>query len=180
MALNQKINDYRVDNMIRAKEVRLIGVNGEQLGIMPLFKAKRKAEELELNLVEIAPNSKPAVCKIMNFGKFKFERAKKEKGNKKPALVVKEIKFRLGIEDNDIQTKVGHIQKFINAKYRVKITIMFRGREVMHPEIGEALSNKILNLIQNYEIRTKLKLEGKNMSVLLDPSKEYLKSLSSK
>lgn len=181
MAFNAKDkNDYRIDDAIRVKEVRLIGPKGESLGIMPLFKAKQKAEQLQLNLVEIAPNNKPVVCKIMNYGKFKFEKAKKEKENKKPTLVIKEIKFRPGIEENDIQTKVKHIQKFINSNYRVKVTVMFKGRELNHPELGNNLINKVLDRIENIDTKNQPKLEGKNMTVIIDPSKEYSKQYMQK
>ena len=181
MAFNAKDkNDYRIDDAIRVKEVRLIGPKGESLGIMPLFKAKQKAEQLQLNLVEIAPNNKPVVCKIMNYGKFKFEKAKKEKENKKPTLVIKEIKFRPGIEENDIQTKVKHIQKFINSNYRVKVTVMFKGRELNHPELGNNLINKVLDRIENIDTKNQPKLEGKNMTVIIDPAKEYSKQYMQK
>ena len=180
MLMNLKNNEYRIDGAIRAKEVRVIGSDGSQLGIMSLGKARQKAEQLNLNLVEIAPNSRPVVCKLMDYGKFKFNKEKHSKENKKPGLVLKEMKFRPSIEENDIKTKLNHIQKFINSGYRVKITIMFRGREVTHPEIGKQLLDKLLTMLINYELKSAAKLDGKNMSMLIDPSKEYLKQLSNK
>ena len=165
-----KLNEYRIDNAIRAKEVRVIGPEGEQLGIMPLYQAKSKAMQMELNLVEIASNSKPIVCKIMDYGKFKFNKAKKLKEQKQQVQLIKEIKFRLNIEEHDIQTKVKHIQKFLDAKNKVKITVMFRGRETSYPDLGVKIIEKVLNNI-NMPLMKKPILEGKNMSIIIDPLK---------
>ena len=165
-----RLNEYRIDNAIRAKEVRVIGPEGEQLGIMPLYQARNKATQMELNLVEIASNSKPIVCKIMDYGKFKFNKAKKLKEQKQQVQLIKEIKFRLNIEEHDIQTKVKHIQKFLDAKNKVKITVMFRGREISYPDLGVKIIEKVLNNI-NMPLMKKPILEGKNMSIIIDPPK---------
>lgn len=144
---------------------------------MPIEEALRLAEERELDLVEISPQARPPVCKIMDYGKYKFEQKKKEKEAKKKQRAkqqnVKEIKFRLKIESHDYQTKVKHIREFIEDGDKVKVWIWFRGRENLHPELGEQLAKKIIeDLADVASVEKPPKKEGKNMIFTLVPKKK--------
>ena len=163
---------HQINEEILDKEVRLIGDQGEQLGIMSAQEALKIAVERELDLVKIAPGSNPPVCKVMDYGKFRFEQAKKEKEAKKNQRVIeiKEIRMSPGIGENDFNTKLKNGQKFLNDGDRVKVSVRFRGREMAHTEIGEQLLKDfaakcadIANLDKNP------KLEGRNMSMFLSP-----------
>ena len=163
---------HQINEEILDKEVRLIGDQGEQLGIMSAQEALKIAVEKELDLVKIAPGSNPPVCKVMDYGKFRFEQAKKEKEAKKNQRVIeiKEIRMSPGIGENDFNTKLKNGQKFLNDGDRVKVSVRFRGREMAHTEIGEQLLKDfaakcadIANLDKNP------KLEGRNMSMFLSP-----------
>ena len=141
---------------------------------MPLEEALRLAEEKELDLVEISPNAKPPVCKIMDYGKYKFEQQKKEKEARKKQRQklqnIKEIKFRIKIEDHDYQTKVKHIREFIEHGDKVKVWIWFRGRENVHPEIGEKLAQRIIEDVSDIaKVEKPPKKEGRNMLFTLVP-----------
>ena len=127
--------DLRINDEIRAREVRLVGEEGEQLGIMQVRDAQRLAAEKSLDLVEIAPMAKPPVCKLMDYGKYKYEQAKKDKEARKrqKSIDIKEVKLRPNIEDNDFLTKSRNAQRFLADGDKVKVTIMFRGREITHP-----------------------------------------------
>ncbi|MCW4572948.1 translation initiation factor IF-3 [Venenivibrio stagnispumantis] len=169
------MTELRINREIRAREVRLIDENGQNLGIVPLEEALRKAEEKGLDLVEISPNANPPVCKIMDYGKYRFEQKKKEKEAKKKqkVQVVKEIKFRVNIENHDYQTKIKHIREFIQEGDKVKIWIWFRGRENIHPEIGEKLANKIIEDLSDIAMVEKPPVkEGRNMLFTLVPKQE--------
>lgn len=135
----------RINEEIRAREVRLVDEEGEQLGLFTLSDALKLAEEKSLDLVEIAPTAKPPVCKTMDYGKFKYEQSKKEKEVKKKQKIisVKEVKLRLNIEENDFMTKARNAIRFLEDGDKVKVTIMFRGREITHSELGLQLSKKI-------------------------------------
>ncbi|MBM4289916.1 MAG: translation initiation factor IF-3, partial [Deltaproteobacteria bacterium] len=124
--------------MIRAAEVRLIGADGEQVGIMPLAEALNRAAEANLDLVEVAPQANPPVCRIMDYGKFKYLQSKKvqEARKKQTVIQVKEVKFRPKIEDHDIAFKIKNIRRFLAQKDKTKISLIFRGREIAHPQIG--------------------------------------------
>ena len=163
---------HQINEEILDKEVRLIGDQGEQLGIMSAQEALKIAVERELDLVKIAPGSNPPVCKVMDYGKFRFEQAKKEKEAKKNQRVIeiKEIRMSPGIGENDFNTKLKNGQKFLTDGDRVKVSVRFRGREMAHTEIGEQLLKDfaakcadIANLDKNP------KLEGRNMSMFLSP-----------
>ncbi len=161
--------------MIRAREVRLIGPDGEQLDIMPLKQALQMAEEMGMDLVEIAPQAKPPVCKIMDYGKYRFEQNKKLKEVKKHQKVinVKEVKFRIKIEDHDFQVKAKNAQKFLLAGNKVKVTIMFRGRERSHAELGEAVCLRLAKQMEDISVVEKPpKAEGRNMIMILSPKSE--------
>ena len=132
------MKEMQINEQIRDREVRVISSTGEQLGIMSAKDALKKAEEKNLDLVKIAPTAKPPVCKIMDYGKYRFEQAKREKEARKNQKVVeiKEIRLSLNIDTHDFQTKVNHAEKFLKAGNKVKVSIRFRGREMAHPELG--------------------------------------------
>lgn len=155
---------------IRAKEVQLIDQNGEKLGIMSLRDALNKAEESKLDLVLVAPNVNPPVCKIMNYGKYKFEQAKKEKESKKKqkTFEVKEIRVTPNIDSHDFQFKSKNARKFLEAGNKVKVTVRFRGREVNNVKAGEMILNKFIEDLSDISSPEKKPiLEGKNMFVIL-------------
>ncbi len=159
-----------INRQIRAKEVQLIGENGEKLGVIPLEEALEKAEEKNLDLVLVAPNANPVVCKIMNYGKYKFEQAKKEKEAKKKqrVLEVKEIRVTPNIEEHDFGFKLKNAQKFLADGNKVRITVRFRGREINNSKAGEVVLNKFIeNLEEVATVEKKPKLEGRNMFVIL-------------
>ena len=163
---------HQINEEILDKEVRLIGDQGEQLGIMSVVDALRIATEHELDLVKIAPGSNPPVCKIMDYGKFRFEQAKKEKEAKKNQRVIeiKEIRMSPGIDTNDFNTKLKNAQKFLNDGDRVKVSVRFRGREMAHTEIGAVLLKDFANQCAEIANMDKApKLEGRNMSMFLSP-----------
>ena len=163
---------HQINEEILDKEVRLIGDQGEQLGIMSVDEALRIATERELDLVKIAPGSNPPVCKIMDYGKFRFEQAKKEKEAKKNQRVIeiKEIRMSPGIDTNDFNTKLKNAQKFLNDGDRVKVSVRFRGREMAHTEIGAVLLKDFASQCAEIANMDKApKLEGRNMSMFLSP-----------
>ena len=135
----------RINEEIRAREVRVIGSDGEQLGIMSGREAQQLAYEKHLDLVEIAPTAKPPVCRIMDYGKYRYEQQKREKESRKKQKTfdIKEVKLRPGIEEHDFNVKFKNAVRFLEDGDKVKVTIMFRGRELSHPELGEVLLNKL-------------------------------------
>ena len=162
----------RINEEIRAKEVRLNSVTNEPLGIVQLQDALRMAIEQNLDLVEVAPTAKPPVCRIMDFGKFKYEQQKREKEVKKKQKIVtvKEVKLRPNIEDHDFEVKFKNAQRFLEDGDKVKVTIMFRGRELSHPELGRKVLDKMALQIKDIaNIERGAKLEGKNMIMILAP-----------
>ena len=161
--------------MIRAKEVRLIGPEGEAYDIVPLSKAKEIAREAGLDLVEVAPQAKPPVCKVMDYGKFKYDKLKRQKEAKKKqkTIVVKEVKFRIKIEEHDFQVKAKNARKFLLAGNKLKVTIMFRGRERSHPEMGRDICLKLAKQMEEISTIEKMpKAEGRNMIMILNPLPE--------
>ena len=163
---------HQINEEILDKEVRLIGDQGEQLGIMSAQEALKIAVEKELDLVKIAPGSNPPVCKVMDYGKFRFEQTKKEKEAKKNQRVIeiKEIRMSPGIGENDFNTKLKNGQKFLNDGDRVKVSVRFRGREMAHTEIGEQLLKDFAAKCADIATLDKNpKLEGRNMSMFLSP-----------
>ena len=163
---------HQINEEITDKEIRLIGNEGEQLGIMSAAEALRIATERELDLVKIAPGSNPPVCKIMDYGKYRFEQAKKEKDAKKNQRVIeiKEIRMSPGIGDNDFNTKLKNGQKFLNDGNRVKVSVRFRGREMAHTNISEVLLRNFAEKCADIANLDKApKLEGRNMSMFLSP-----------
>ncbi len=159
-----------INRQIRAKEVQLIGENGEKLGVMSLNEALEKAEDKNLDLVLVAPNAKPAVCKTMNYGKYKFEQAKKEKEAKKKqrVLEIKEIRVTPNIEEHDFGFKLKNARKFLTDGNKVKITVRFRGREINNSKAGELVLNKFIEGLEEVaSVEKSPKLEGRNMFIIL-------------
>jgi len=156
--------------MIKVKDVRVISADGEQLGILDTREAIKRAEEAGLDLVEVAPTAKPPVCRIMDFGKYKYEIAKKAHESKKhqSVIVVKEIKLRPRTDDHDVQFKTNNIKRFLEEGNKVKVTIMFRGREMAHTTYGRALLERILADLRNEAaVEQPPRMEGRNMTMLL-------------
>ncbi|MCI5072471.1 translation initiation factor IF-3 [bacterium] len=171
-----KKNEYRqrVNRMIRVPKVRVIGPDGDQLGVLDTQEALRIAQDKQLDLIEISPKARPPVCKIMDYGKFKYQQKKKNQEAKKNQSViqVKEIKMRPSTDLHDFNFKLKHIEKFLGEGNKVKVTIRFRGREVVHSELGLTMLNKISeNLEDKCTIDQSPKLEGRNMTMVLGPKK---------
>jgi len=167
--------DFRINEEIRAKEVRVVDTEGNQLGIMSCRDALRLAEERQQDLVEIAPAAKPPVCRIMDFGKYKYEQSKREKeARKKQKIIsVKEIKMRPNIEDHDYMVKVKNATRFLKDGDKVKATVIFRGREIVHTQIGLQLLKRLAeDLAELSNVERVPKLEGKNMIMILAPKQE--------
>lgn len=164
--------ELQINDEIRDKEIRVIGSDGTQLGLMSALKALEIAESQNLDLVKIAPQAKPPVCKIMNYGKYRFEQAKREKEAKKNQKVVdvKEIRLSLNIDTHDFNTKVNQATKFIKSGDKVKVSIRFRGREMGHPEIGQENMNRFAKAMEEVAVVEKpAKLEGRSMLMFLAP-----------
>lgn len=161
-----------INEEIREKELRVVGPDGSQLGIMSSAQALKLATEKNLDLVEIAPQAKPPVCKIMDYGKYRFEQAKREKDNRKNQKVVdvKEVRLSLNIDTHDFNTKLNHALKFIAKGDKVKVSIRFRGREMGHPELGHEIMKKFAAACEETAVVEKpAKLEGRNMLMFLAP-----------
>jgi len=162
----------RVNKGIRASQVRVIGADGEQVGIMPIEEALRIAGGSELDLVEVSPDAKPPVCKIMDYGKYKYELTKKkqEAKRKQKTTQIKEIKVRPKTDDHDLQTKVKHIRKFIGKNDKVKVTLVFRGREFMLREQANIILEKIVAMTEEFaQVEQHPKFEGRVITMLLGP-----------
>jgi len=152
--------------------VRVVDSDGSQIGIMLLQDALRLAEEKGLDLVEVAPQARPSVCRIMDFGKYKYEQSKREKEARKNQriITIKEVKLRPGIEDHDFQTKTRNAIRFLKDGDKVKVTLMFRGREIVHPHLGQQILNRLAEQVQDIAVIERApKLEGRNMIMILAP-----------
>ncbi len=163
--------ETRINEGIRASEVRVIGQEGEQLGIMAPEKARVIAEERGLDLVEIAPNATPPVCRIMDYGKFKFQEAKREHAAraKQKNIVVKEVKFRPRTDDHDFDFKVRHIISFLEEGDKVKVVVMFRGRETQHRDIGYKIIQDVIARVAEYgDVEKGTSIEGRDMHAILN------------
>lgn len=159
-----------INGQIREKEVQLIGANGEKLGVVSIREALEKASEENMDLVLVSPNVKPVVCKIMNYGKYKFEQSKREKEAKKKQriLEVKEIRVTPNIEEHDFEFKAKNARKFLNEGNKVKITVRFRGREINNSKAGETVLQKFITNLEDISTVEKApKLEGRNMFTIL-------------
>ncbi len=162
----------RVNRQIRISPVRVIDPDGEQLGIMPVEQALAAAEERGLDLVEVAPNARPPVCRIMDYGKYKYEEARKARlaRKKQHHVHVKEVKFRPGIEAHDFEFKVRHARRFLEEGDKVKATMMFRGRQMAHPELGREVLDRVAQAVDDVgKVESEPTMEGRNMTMILAP-----------
>lgn len=166
------INDLMINEEIRDREVRVVDQNGEQLGVMPIRQALNLADEQQLDLVKIAPQAKPPVCKLMDYGKYRFEQSKREREIRKNQKVieVKEVRLSATIEDHDIDVRVKNAIKFLQDGNKVKVTIRFRGRQITHSEIGREVMRDFAERIKDYgTIDKQPMIEGRNMSMFIAP-----------
>jgi translation initiation factor IF-3 len=164
--------ESRINERIRVPEVRLVGPNGEQVGIVAIGDALRLAQEADLDLVEVAPTARPPVCKLMDYGKFKYESALKAREARKnqAQTIIKEIKFRPKIDPHDYGTKRGHVERFLKAGDKVKVTIMFRGREQSRPELGFRLLRRLAEDVGELgSVEAQPKQDGRNMTMVIGP-----------
>jgi len=167
---NNNNKGQRINEQIRVREVRLIDDEGTQQGIVPTLEALRMAKERELDLVEVSPNANPPVCKILDFGKYRFEQEKKLRDSKKnqKVLKLKEIRMQPKIGSGDLDTKAKHIQEFLDEGCKVKVTIRFRGRELAHTELGFDVLNEVLKrLTSAYVMEKPAAMDGRNMSMTI-------------
>ncbi|MEW6616594.1 MAG: translation initiation factor IF-3 [Thermodesulfobacteriota bacterium] len=170
--VNNEIKKVLVNEKIKAPEVRVISSEGKQLGIMPLKEALSVAMEDGLDLVEVAPNSNPPVCRVMDYGKFKYKQSKKihEAKKSQTTFQVKEVKIRPNTEDHDIEYKVGHIKRFLGSGNKAKVYIVFKGREIAYREMGVNILNKIAEEVKDMGVvEQQPKLEGRNMAIVIAP-----------
>lgn len=168
------ISDPRINERIRVTEVRLIGPAGEQVGVVPIEQAMRMAREADLDLVEVAPEANPPVCKVMDYGKFKYEAAQKVREARKNQVntVLKTVRFGLKIDDHDYNTKVGQVRKFLKAGDKVKVMVVFRGREQSRPEMGVNLLRKLADEVTEFgAVESNPSIDGRNMVMVIGPLK---------
>ncbi len=167
--------ELRVNEAIRCREIRVIDDKGNQVGIMNPRDAVKLAEEKGLDLVEVSPSAKPPVCRIMDYGKYRYELNKKERENRKnqKVITIKEVKLRPNIEDHDFYTKVRNASKFLAEGNKVKVTIMFRGREITRPDAGKELCDRVAQEVADVaKVEKAAKVEGRNMTMMLVPLRE--------
>ena len=170
--MNRIVKEANINWGIRAPEVRVIDAEAKQLGILPVKEAIRLAEEQGLDLVEVAPGATPPVCRIMNYGKYKYQQNKRSQEAKKHQTViqVKEVKFRPRTEEHDFQFKLRNVKRFLDEGDKVKISLMFRGREIAHPEFGRDMLNRIIEELKDHTaVEQAPRLEGRNMVMILSP-----------
>ena len=171
---------HRINNEIRIPQVRVIDAEGKMLGVLPTAEALKMAEEREMDLVEIAPQAEPPVCRVIDYGKFLYELQKKEKIQKKNQVQqqMKEVRFKWRTATHDFNFKVKHARAFVEEGNKVKASVMFRGREITHHEIGKVLLEKFIEAMQDVaKIDQSLKMEGKNLSVIMAPDKVKAKQV---
>ncbi len=166
-----QLQQIRVNGRIRAREVRVIVAStGEQLGVMKLSDAIRHAQNLGLDLVEVAPTAQPPVCRIVDYGKFKYETSKHDKEKKNSGSKLKEIKFRVNIDGHDYETKMRHAEEFLDKGNKVRIQLQFRGREMAHQDLGMKLMVRVkTDLVTMANVETEPKLMGRNVTMTLAP-----------
>ena len=167
----------RINERIRVPEVRLIDETGQQVGVMKTDEALRYAQQRDLDLVEVAPDARPPVCRVLDYSKYKYEQAQKQKAARKhqQQINVREIKFRPKIAEHDYATKKGHVERFLRHKDKVKVTIMFRGREVTHPERGTMILDRLADDLGDLAVVEQRPIQdGRNMTMMLGPSKAVL------
>ena len=161
-----------MNRQIRISPLRVIGADGTQLGIMEVDQALAQAQALGLDLVEVAPTARPPVVRIMDYGKYKFEMAKQARLAKKKQHVIqlKEVKYRPGIDDHDFETKTRHARRFLEEGNKVKVTLMFRGRQIAHPELGKQVVDRVAQELADIgKVESDAKMEGKSMTMILAP-----------
>jgi translation initiation factor IF-3 len=167
------VKDLRINEQIRVREVRLIDEKNEQRGILPIDKAMELADEADLDLVEVAPNAKPPVCKLLNYGKYKFDLEKKNREQRKNQKLVKlkEVRMQPKIEKHDLEFKTKHVQEFLDEGNKVKVTIRFRGRELAHTELGKVVLERLMGLLteDSFNLDIPPRMEGRTMSMFLSP-----------
>jgi translation initiation factor IF-3 len=176
-------NEVRINDRIRAREVRLVDPDGRQLGIKPLPEALHIARELDLDLVEVAPMANPPVCKILDYGKWKYEAAQRDKESRRKTtnVQINEMKYRPKIGGGDFDTKTRKVAHFLDQGHKVKITIMFRGREMAHPDLGKKILDRIAEqLTPGAKVEAAPKLDGRNMVMVLAPDKRARGSAAAK
>ena len=169
--------ELRINERIRIPRVRVVAADGAQVGIIDTREALELAQEQDLDLVEVAPQADPPVCRIMDYGKFKYEQAvrQREARKKQSLVVVKEMKMRPKIDRHDYETKKGHVVRFLHDGAKVKVTIMFRGREMVHPELGRKLLDRLSeDVVEIAKVDVPPKLDGRNMTMVLAPYKEAI------
>ncbi|MBT8493693.1 MAG: translation initiation factor IF-3 [Deltaproteobacteria bacterium] len=169
---------HRINHRIRVPEVRLIREDGSQAGVIPTDEARQLAKEAGLDLVEIAARSKPPVCRIMDYGRFKYEESKKQKAAKKHAssMELKEIKFRPKTDRHDLEFKIKHVRRFLEEGNKCRLVVIFRGREVTHPKTGLAVYDKVMDVVEDIgQIEVKPNLEGKRMVMIVGPKAGVVK-----
>ncbi len=162
----------RINRAIRVKEVRVIDPEGKQLGILPIFEALRVASSFDLDLVEVSPKSEPPVCRIMDYGKFKYQQQKKAHDAKKKQAIIhlKEVKMRPKTEEHDFQFKLRHIERFLKEGNKIKITVVFRGRELSHPDLGRNMISRVVEGTKEIgKVEQEPKFEGRNYVMVLAP-----------
>jgi len=165
----------RVNRAIRSREVRLIGADGQQLGIMPTREALAIAEEQELDLVEVAPNADPPVCRLMDYGKYLYEKQKRERESRKSQkqIEIKEVRLRPKTDEHDIQVVLSKIRKFAKEGAKIRVRIRFRGREIFHPEVAQELMNRVASEVEDMvSVEGRPQLDGRSMVMLLAPNSE--------
>jgi len=170
--VNRIVKEVAINWGIKAPEVRVIDPDGNQVGVLPVKEAIKIAEERGLDLVEVAPNSQPPVCRIMNYGKYKYQQSKRTQEARKHQTVIhiKEVKVRPRTEEHDFQFKLRHVKRFLDEGNKVKISILFRGREIAHPEFGKELLNRFIEGVKDViVIEQSPRLEGRNMVMILAP-----------
>src|SRR5512140_2111563 len=171
--------DARTNRRIKAREVRVVGPDAEQLGVLPIDQALARAQELGMDLVEVSPTAKPPVCKIMDYGKFKYLEKKKQNEAKKKQVVVqlKEVKLRPRTEEHDYATKIKKVREFLEESNKARITVMFRGREMSHRELGQKVLQRIIEELRDVAvIESAPRMEGRQMFMILAPNPKMLQS----
>src|SRR3954469_8883021 len=167
-------DETRINERIRVPQVRLVGEDGNQIGVVDTQQALRYAQERDLDLVEVAPESRPPVCRVLDYSKYKYEQEQKAKAARRhqKQITIREIKLRPKVAQNDYETKKGHVERFLRGQDKVKITIMFRGRETTHPERGEQLLMRLAEDVADIgTVEQRPNLDGRNMTMVLGPVK---------
>ncbi|MBD3403623.1 translation initiation factor IF-3 [candidate division GN15 bacterium] len=175
--------DVRVNDRIRISPVRLIGVDGEQIGIIPTNEALQRAREQGLDLVEVAPNSRPPVCRIMDYGKYKYELSKKDRAAKKKqqSVQLKEMRYRPKIDEHDYSFKTKHVRSFLEGGNKVKAFVMFRGREMAHVDFGRQILTRLADEMSDIaSVDVQPSLEGNRMTMILSPKSDIVKKAQEK